>query len=295
MEKFNSRKINRLFAFGCSFTMYGWTTWPMIVAVELGVPYRNYANPGAGNQYIFNTIIQADAYYKFNQNDLIMICWTNVCREDRFVGNKWIIPGNIYTQQVYSDEWVEKFVDPAGMALRDYATISATDALLKSKGCEYHFLSMIDITKVFDQYNYGLIDSFLKKDSKKMINELITLFDEPLSKIKPNFYDVLWDGKIRNKMDNIWKQFKSKFSDAHPSPIEHYKYLQTVLEYDFKETTVAKVQEAQDTWETILYEWCNKPQHDSNEIYPHELLYAKTNIAYDYERVADGWHSNIDP
>ena len=286
MQSFNVNGIKRFFAFGCSFTRYGWMTWPMIVAIEAKVPYWNYATAGAGNQYIFNTIIQADAFFKFNSDDLVIVCWTNVCREDRYVEDNWICPGNIYTQNIYNDDWVEKFADPAGMALRDYATISATDDFLKNKGCQYHFLSMIDITKVFNQYNYGLIDTFLNKDKKTMIDKLKETFNDSLSKIRPSFYDVLWDGKIDTKTQSLWKQFESKFSDSHPSPNEHYQYIKTVLEYEFHNNTITKVQDAHNTWEKILYEWAADP---NRSVYPHQLLYQKTNIAEEYERRPEGW------
>ena len=71
MNKFvDKQKIKRFFSFGCSFTRYAWTTWSDIIAEELKVPYYNYGGAGAGNQYIFNTVMQADAFYKFDENDL---------------------------------------------------------------------------------------------------------------------------------------------------------------------------------------------------------------------------------
>lgn len=281
---FNKEKIKRFFAFGCSFTRYGWMTWPCVIAVEFQVPYYNYGAPGGGNQYIFNTIMQADALYKFDENDLIMVSWTNVCREDRYIKDKWICPGNIYTQNVYPTEWVEKFVDPAGMAMRDFATIYAVDNFLKSKKCQYYFLSMIDITTIFNQYNYDLLNTLENKDT---IPSLISLYDNSLSKIRSNFYDVLWAGKIENKMNKIWKQFNYQFSDCHPSPIEHYTYLNTVLKYDFSDNTINKVKEAQDIWEQILTEWANNPSHSPE--YPHKELYMFTHISSEYEIEPNGW------
>lgn len=265
--------LKRLFTFGCSFTRYGWTTWPQILSEDLDLPYWNYAIPGAGNQYMFNMLMQADKYYNFTKDDLIIICWTNVCREDRLVKGKWIVPGNIYTQTVYDTDWVRKFADPVGMSLRDYATINAADVYLQGKKCQYHFLSMLDITKVFNQFNYDL-DSLASKEEQTMLDEVKTLFSSSLSKIKPSFYDVLWDNKLENKMNALWAQFDSKFSDAHPSPIEHYRYLETVLNYKFKDSTVKKVQEVQSIWEDILHKWAADPNRP--DAYPHKELYAKT-------------------
>lgn len=277
-------RVKRLFTFGCSFTRYGWTTWPMILSVDLNVPYWNYGSSGAGNQYMFNTLMQADSLYNFTEDDLVVICWTNVCREDRFVEGDWLIPGNVFTQNVYDDKWVKQFCDPTGMALRDYATIKASDNFLESKKCQYQFLSMLDITKVFDQYNYGWNES-IQSDEQKRLAEITKLFNPSLSKIRPSFYDVLWDGKVENKMNQLWKDFNSQFSDAHPSPIEHYRYLEVALNYKFKESTTKTVQLAQDTWDKILLDWSNDPNR--NPVYPHKELYANTYMGN--AQKPDGW------
>lgn len=281
---FNKEKIKRFFAFGCSFTKYGWTSWPDIIAVELQVPMRNYGAMGGGNQYIFNTIMQADAFYNFDENDLIMISWTNVCREDRYIKNRWECPGNIYTQNVYSEEWVEKFIDPIGMSMRDFATIHAIDNFLKGKKCQYHFLAMIDITTIFNQFNYDLLDTI---DDKKTLSDLILLYNDSLSKIKSNFYDVLWEGKIENKRNKLWKQFNYQFGDCHPSPIEHYEYLKAALQYEFSENTIKKITEAEEIWNQILTEWANDPNRPLE--YPHQKLYMLTRISRDYDLPPDGW------
>ena len=70
--------------------------------MDLDIPFYNYGQSGAGNQYIANMIAQANAVHKFAPDDLIMVCWTNVCREDKWHNGQWATPGNIYTQNIYS-------------------------------------------------------------------------------------------------------------------------------------------------------------------------------------------------
>ena len=55
-----SKKPTRIFTFGCSFTDYIWPTWANIIAYDLNIPFHNYGRGGAGNQFIFNTIMQAE-------------------------------------------------------------------------------------------------------------------------------------------------------------------------------------------------------------------------------------------
>jgi len=283
MNKFvDKQKIKRFFSFGCSFTRYSWTTWSDIIAEELKVPYYNYGGSGAGNQYIFNTVMQADAFYKFDENDLVMISWTNVCREDRYIKDRWQCPGNIFTQQLYSTEWVEKFADPVGMAMRDFAAIHATASILKSKNCQYYFLSMIDITKFFDQYqDYGA------NFKNETISTLNLIYNDSLSSIISNFYDILWDGNISNKFNKIEKRFNYRLLDPHPSPIEHYEYLKESLNYEFSETTINKVKEAEDIWNRLLVKWAYNPKSSSKP--PLKEIYSLTQIAADYEVNPKGW------
>lgn len=271
----DAKRVKRLFAFGCSFTRYGWTTWPQILAEDLDVPYWNYGGIGAGNQYIFNTMVQADSYYNFTEDDLVVMCWTNVCREDRYVGSDWLLPGNIFTQSNYDKDWVEKFCDPNGMALRDYATIKAADVYLQQRGCQFEFLSMLDLTTIFDQYNYNWLESIFNTQAHKMAIELKELFGESLSKIKPSFYEVLWDNDINYKVGTLTCQFNN-FSDSHPTPKEHLIYMQKVLDHTFSDATIAKVDAAQATWTKILSDWDKDPNRDP--AYPHKKLYADTLI-----------------
>ena len=81
--KLITRPPKRIFTFGCSFVEYYWATWAEILGKDLGIPLYNFGKSGGGNQYIANTFAQANAVYNFNEDDLIIVSWTNVCREDR--------------------------------------------------------------------------------------------------------------------------------------------------------------------------------------------------------------------
>jgi hypothetical protein len=88
--KLINRPVRRVFTFGCSFTGYAWMCWPEAIAYDLNIPLYNYGRSGAGNQYIFNMLMQANNYYKFDENDLVIVSWTNVYRDDKFIKNNWV-------------------------------------------------------------------------------------------------------------------------------------------------------------------------------------------------------------
>lgn len=234
------RPVNRVFTFGCSFTAYEWPTWPQIVAYDLGRPLFNFGRSGAGNMYMSNMFSQAKELYSIDSNDLVMFSWTNVCREDRYV-DRWITPGNVFTQGEYPEKWVRKFVDPFGMLMRDLSTINLVRNTLESIGCQYHFVSMVDIV---EQYNQGDDNDKLDKESV-LYKKLTEIYKDDIDAIQATFYKVLWDDDIHaNKFADENILFDGKFNDGHPLPKDHLRFLETVFNtYNWKSSTKDKVNE----------------------------------------------------
>jgi len=228
MSKLFDNHPKRFFAFGCSFTSYGWPTWADIVSIELGpaTTYYNFGRSGAGNQYIANMIAQADAKYNFDQDDLVMVCWTNVAREDRmFVqddnNSHWVVPGNLANQDIYDREWLDKFGSCTDyFYLRDFASIHLVTGLLKKTVS--HQMSMLDMHSNWDQY----IDNDVAVDEK---SKGTIAFPKNSQKILPSFYKVLWNNKLKTKLLNDMKHIHRYYQDTHPTPIEHWQYLQKVF------------------------------------------------------------------
>jgi hypothetical protein len=218
----------RLFTFGCSFTRYKWPTWANIVAYDLDIPFYNYGCAGAGNQYIFNTLIQADTKYQFNSNDLIMVSWTNVAREDRYRNNQWVTPGNIYTQLEYDEQYVKEWACPVGYTVRDFALIKAAWELLDKRLCQFHFMKMMD----FDIKNQWIPNELIES-----VDRIKKFYRNYLSTIQPSFYQVLWNNNIQSKLDAEYNLYKERFCDGHPTIKEHLTYLECVFDYKFNEHT----------------------------------------------------------
>lgn len=246
-------KPKRFFAFGCSFTNFCFPTWADIIARELKVPYWNYGRSGAGNQYIFNMLMQADCHYQFNEDDLVIVEWTSIAREDRYLlsKQKWITPGNIYTKSNSRDEYefiddtyIEKWSDPFHYALRDFATIKAAINFLEGKNTQHQQLKMIDL-EIFDHFH--------PDDSLENISsELLQLYKPYISRIERSFYDVLWNNNLQLKYESQRKEIGPFFKDGHPSAIEHLKYLQTVFDYEFSTETIERTKSAHSTIVDIL-------------------------------------------
>ena len=119
------------FAFGCSFTSYYWPTWADIFGKEFEY-FENWGQSGGGNQFIFNSLMECVVKNKISKDDTVIIMWTNISREDRYVNHKWITPGNIFNQSTYTQDFIKEFADIRGYLIRDLNTIFATQNILKS-------------------------------------------------------------------------------------------------------------------------------------------------------------------
>jgi len=172
-----------LFTFGCSFTRYSWPTWADIVGREFEV-HENWGQVGGGNQFIFNSLIECIVKNKITKDDVVIIMWTNISREDRYVKNKWVLPGNIFTQSTYSQDFVKEFADIRGYFIQDLNTIFATQNILENLGCKFYFLSMVPLSNAY-QYYY--------EDNDTLIQDLHDSFKFVLDSIRSSIYEVVFN------------------------------------------------------------------------------------------------------
>jgi hypothetical protein len=115
----NFKNYKRFFAFGCSFTQYYWPTWADIISNEFKESH-NYGRNGAGNFFIYQSLIEAILQHEINKDDLVMIMFSSVTREDRFTKNRgWITPGNLYFQNEYDEKFIKNYMCDHGYLMRD--------------------------------------------------------------------------------------------------------------------------------------------------------------------------------
>jgi hypothetical protein len=217
-----TRSVRRLFAFGCSFTRWLWTGWPELVANHLNIPHWNFGRSGAGNQFIFTRLMQAKRYYNIGPDDLVIICWSHLSREDRWDEQikDWRLVGNVYfAKEVWDQNWILRWGNSTHYALRDLSLISAAKDVLDQSGCQYHFFSICDPVDNIDEY-------FGHAVPKQERDTLLNLYQQDLASILPSYYRSLWNNDpATNKFKFEAQYVHPMFFDGHPRPIEHYKYL----------------------------------------------------------------------
>lgn len=271
MDRITIKHPKRLFTFGCSFTHYRWASWANILAYEFDCEFYNLGKSGAGNSFIANQVTQANNYFGFTKSDLVIICWTNISREDRWHERKgWITPGNIYSQGEFDKRFIKDWANDIHFALRDFSTIDLIDNYLEGK-TNYHFLSMCNIVKHINQWEN------CKESKNAGVAKLSEMYKSSLSKINPSFYDVLWNGNINNKWRKDWNNIHPNFSDGHPTVLEHLEYLEAIFDYQFSNVTRRKVKETNDSLHDFIRKGYRKTKrakglHDMPDEWQHKMF-----------------------
>ena len=215
--------MKRLFTFGCSFTNYCWSTWADCLAPEFDY-FENWGKGGGGNHYIFNSVMEADQRHSFGPDDTVVVCWTSIDREDRYIQNRWHTPGNAYfAETVYHPDYLRSHIDERGFLIRDLAYIKAVKTLLENRpGTIWKFLSMVE-----------LMARPKPDDDVSLHRDVMRLYSDVLDNVLPGYDKTVFL--------NNWPK---PGDDPHPSPAEHLAYLDVVLPgWVTKESTRVKMHE----------------------------------------------------
>ena len=222
--------MTRLYTFGCSFTNYNWPTWADILGRSYDY-YENWGMPGAGNFFIYNSIIECILTNKLTSSDQVIVMWTSTAREDRYINNEWNGTGGLYINN--------QQIDYKGYLIRDLSFIYGAEQVLKQAGIPYVFLSMVPIDSA-DEFGNSLIND---------VTDVLNLYKKTIEQIKPSIYEIIfncnWFSKpkckldqtsidsvkelmtTRQKLKNLVKQHN--FVDPHALPCDHMEYLEKVL------------------------------------------------------------------
>lgn len=228
--------MNRLFSFGCSFTQYWrWPTWADAVGRQAEY-FENWGLCGAGNSFIFNSLVECNQRHQLNKKDTVIVMWTNTSREDRYVKDRWLAMGNIYWSagQELPTEYVKRYACERGYLIRDLALISAAKILLESWQCDWKFFSMVPLS----QTNMDIDLGFNPEDKISTDQDVRDLYQSAIQTVRPSVYETVfnrqwWAG------NGIPDSYDPSRRDFHPTPSEHIHYFQTVCpEIEIEPSTI---------------------------------------------------------
>ena len=219
--------MSRLFTYGCSFTKYYYPTWADILIKDAHLGY-NCGHIGSGNQLIANRIWETNSRTKFNNNDIIIIMWSNFFREDRYHDKDgWHTPGNIFnhltgkrfTLNNYTYESDVEWANNLNhYVYRDCNIISSTLEALQNTGATVLSTCINDPYKDEKLLAHGKVKNILDQYSKWVMPQCKTITEHC-------HYPNIENDKTRIQ----YKQGDTWMIEDHPMPKEHLSYVDEVI------------------------------------------------------------------
>lgn len=144
----------RLFVFGCSFTNYNSPTWADCIAPHFDQFY-NFGRGGISNTLILHRLLAADAEFKFQVDDHVVVMLTGFNRFSWLAndGQDWHTHGDLDTWVESQDAqenlpWVRSFRDrmwSARMAVeQSWVAVQAIKQLLINRDCGHDLIMGLD-------------------------------------------------------------------------------------------------------------------------------------------------------
>jgi len=277
----------RLYTFGCSMTQYKYPTWADILGQKFK-HYENWAQPGAGNNYIFNSIIECLQRNDITEKDTLIIMWSGIARIDSYQFNEW---SHTVGQFVNKDNNSALLSCPDGYEIISYAYFNAVDQLLELKKLNYQMLSFTGYdnnTRAGKLYK-STLDKIKKvnfnqnnKKIKKIHNlNLLDLYNR-LSGLGWPLLDDILDNNLDNVEDHIIMEindFKKVINknrhlyydtedtiDPHPTPNQHLEMLTKYFPNNLSSSTTTSY------INDIDYKYVNSIKFDFKKSVPNERL-----------------------
>ena len=246
----NSTK-RRLFAFGCSFTMYAWPTYADILGHHFE-HYENWAFPGLGNRAIAERIAECHAKNRFTKDDVVIVQWSTHIRNDyhtfmpmSFDPNSflhiwfrknpnigWKTQGSIFNpnnrQFVYNDNWVNNFWDEHSYFMYSLNDISLTQGLLESVGCEWYMTSIGDFKKMCTDIPNATDENISDQDNIYKSKPEFEVYRSVLE--HPKWLEPIGTFSWKNENDSYeFEGDNGTWLEVHPSHKQHLDYAEHVI------------------------------------------------------------------
>lgn len=238
-----------LAVFGCSFTDYGqWPTWADWLANSYS-KYIKLARGGTGVRAQFNTLV--DFLNSQSNNELlntdIVVQWSSLNRVDFMLhgdNNHYVGAGNIFNSFYLGSEFIEKYYSIYQQVYEGINYIDTAKKLLREKKVRYAMTFMLDprIEEFLGepgQWNYEY--AHVSYNDMQKVKKLLYKFDNI---IDGNFTDKCM---TTHQLDepNIPKTYchDDKLPEGHPSPLQHYTFMEKYIKPYFEEIELNKGEE----------------------------------------------------
>ena len=240
----------RIFAFGCSLTQYFYPTWADILLYQYknkGYETSNWAKSGAGNMYINMRLWEANSIHKFNKDDIILLQWSSMFREDRYhMGHGWWTPGNFHQSHMddgkfelnnyqYTNKW--QWADMIHCTMRDCSLISSTHKALKAIGCKVVTTNFRDPIEGWEE-QASTFNQSNKKLELEDVRSILEIYKDDIATTVPPILKALEFGTDEEFFNSRPKSVPSRKPEhqymlnpeVHPLTHEAAKFIETYIE-----------------------------------------------------------------
>ena len=262
-----TKKYNRLFTIGCSFTHYSqYPTYAGVLAEELKVPLYNLGASGASNQYIASQLFLLDEFYNLTSDDLVITQWTSPQRHSMLGEDYWDV------SDIWSHTGFYAFGDQPNMKGDIINAVKATSTF---KGMLLQSLMLIKSAILYGKglpctvVNLQMQDEVLRKEQLGIDpteHRVLDAFKDIQDDTMPSFISLLYPGydTVGEVVEDfkqmhltatpetlaMWSKFRKRellFAckqigtlnfpsyELHPLPTEHLRYIEKIFNYTFSD------------------------------------------------------------
>jgi len=201
--------MRRLFAFGCSYTSHMWPMWPAFFNNNFD-EVLNFGRGGAGNSYIFHTILEGTESCNITPDDVVVVMWSTYVRRDLMRNDfSWDLRGGV-ANYLTPDQLDLVWTMPDSV-VKSWDYIYATSELLKSKNIKFAFTSI-----------ESLKSDAIPVYTKSLINSDIFCEDNLTSYTYKNFPKYLKTPWLTNHQGTV-------VPDPHPKINASYQFAKDII------------------------------------------------------------------
>ena len=223
----------RLFTFGCSMTSYVYPTWADILGKKFS-HFENWGEVGAGNLYIFNSIVECINRNALTKDDTIIILWSGVSRIDYYQFNEWGHMTNVHVNDKKNGN--QLISCPDGYEIISYAFFDAIDKLLSKTDVNFIMLNWSD-------YDSDSRAGRLYKDTLSKIDKFEFEYNQKISRKLPtskltSLYTRV-SGTDWPKFDDIFSYDSAQYSSSINKEVsEFFNIVNTNKHIYYAESTI---------------------------------------------------------
>ena len=231
----------KLFAYGCSFTDYRWSTWANILAKNLDHKLVQKGRQGCGNNFIHYRIKQDIESKSIRPQDKVRIMWCYPNRISKIIDYENFEP----TPETFDPKKQKQNL------IQSCNQIVEIEGLLLNNNIDYDFFCWLPDIKneklaLYKPLKPSVYEIVFNNDWMSRLDRAIDLSGELVPKIIRKNITT----KAKQKNLSFVEYIRSQPLDArlqvildiHPTPLQHLEYLQAIYpEMDWKSNLIDEI------------------------------------------------------